>query len=334
MFKIFKRFKKLVLILIIFLFLIFVLSRGHIYRQDQLTYGITFSKKQATSLGFDWQRMYLSILDDLVVNKLRLPAYWNEIEPAVNDYQWSDLDWQIEKASSRKVEIILAIGGRLPRWPECHFPDWTKDYTKGRRQTEILNYIERVVKRYEANKQIVAWQVENEPFLSHFGDCPKLDKEFLDEEIALVRRLDQRPIIVTDSGELSFWIPAARRADIFGTTMYRDTYSSHLKTYIHYPIAPGFFRFKKNIVSLFAHPQKWIVIELQAEPWGAKPYQYLTKAEADRTMNLDKFKQMVEFARQAGFQEFYLWGVEWWYWEMSQGRPEIWYEAKKLFAAN
>ncbi len=65
MFKIFRRFKKLVLILIIFLFLIFILSRGHVYNRDQLTYGITFSKKQATNLGFDWQRMYLSILDDL-----------------------------------------------------------------------------------------------------------------------------------------------------------------------------------------------------------------------------------------------------------------------------
>ncbi len=331
MLKVFKITRKVFLVLIVIFFLAFLLSRGHVYKKEELEYGVTFSKKQAVDLGFDWQRMYLSILDDLGVKKIRLPAYWNEIETTENQYSWQDLDWQIEKATARQVEIVVAVGGRLPRWPECHFPDWTKDYTKGRRQTEILNYIEKVITRYRDNKQIVAWQVENEPFLSHFGDCPKLDEEFLDEEIALVRRLDQRPIIVTDSGELSVWIPAAKRADIFGTTMYRDTYSGHLKMYVHYPIAPGFFRFKKNIASLFAQPKEWIVIELQAEPWGPKPYQDLTKQEQDRTMNLDKFKQMIEFARQAGFREFYLWGVEWWYYEMSQGRPEIWQFARTLF---
>jgi len=36
-------------------------------------------------------------------------------------------------------------------------------------------------------------------------------------EIALVRAKDpSRKVIVTDSGELSFWISAAKRADILG----------------------------------------------------------------------------------------------------------------------
>ena len=334
MFKGLKRIKNLFFILIVILFFLYLASRGQIFSPAELEYGVTFSKKQAVALGFDWQKLYLSIFDDLGVKKIRLPAYWNEIEKTDGIYDWQDLDWQIEKASSRGAEIIFAVGGRLPRWPECHFPDWTKGFTKGRRQTKILDYLEKAVKRYQVNQQIIAWQIENEPFLSHFGDCPKLDKEFLDEEIALVKNLDSRPIIITDSGELSFWLPAAKRAEIFGTTMYLYTYSSHLKRYVNYPITPGFFRLKKNITNLFAKPREWLVIELQAEPWGPKPYQYLAKAETDRTMNLEKFKKIIEFARQTGFRTFYLWGVEWWYYEMSQGRPEIWQEAKKLFTNN
>ena len=93
--------------------------------------------------------------------------------------------------------------------------------------------------------------------------------------------MDTRDIVVTDSGELSLWVPAAKRADIFGTTLYRDTYSQLLKAYVHYPIEPGFFRFKKNISRLFANPQKWVVIELQAEPWGPRPFQYLSQEERD-----------------------------------------------------
>lgn len=319
-------------ILIIFLFLIFLLSRGHIYQKEELEYGATFSKKQAIDLNLDWQKTYLAILDELKVKKIRLPAYWDEIEPSDNQYFWDDLDWQIKQAGQRQVEIILAIGGRLPRWPECHFPKWTKQLTEQERQTKILNYIKITIERYKNKKQIVAWQIENEPFLSHFGDCPKLDKNFLDKEIALARDLDSRPIIITDSGELSIWIPAARRADIFGTTMYRDTYSRYLKMYIHYPIAPGFFRFKKNIAGLFSSPDKWMVIELQAEPWGPVAYQNLTKEERDKTMNLRKFKEILEFSRKAGFKEFYLWGAEYWYWEKEINDDDgMWEEAKKLF---
>ncbi|MFH1427706.1 MAG: cellulase family glycosylhydrolase [Patescibacteria group bacterium] len=307
------------------------MSRGHIYKKSELEYGVTFSKKQAADLGFDWQSVYLSILDDLKIKKLRLPAYWDEIEISDNEYFWDDLDWQINEAEKRNIEIILAVGGRLPRWPECHFPEWTQNLDNQARGEKILAYIEKTINRYKENKNIIAWQIENEPFLTHFGDCPKLDKKLLDQEIALAHEIDARPIIITDSGELSFWIPAARRADIFGTTLYRDTYSKQLKRYVHYPISPGFFRFKKNITNIFASPKKWIVSELQAEPWGPAPYQDLSQTDRDRTMNLEKFKEIIEFSHKAGFKEFYLWGAEYWYWEREQGRPEMWDEARGLF---
>lgn len=332
MFKIFKRAKKTFTALIILLFFLFVFSRGHVFDKNELEYGITFSKNQAISLNLDWRELYLEMLDDLKVKKLRLSAYWNDIEPEDGKFVWDDFDWQVEEAKKRDAEIILAIGGRLPRWPECHFPNWTKELTEEEKEIKTLNYIKETINRYKGYKEIVAWQIENEPFLSHFGDCPKLDKDLLDKEIALARELDSRPIVVTDSGELSFWIPAARRADIFGTTMYRDTYSAILARYIHYPITPAFFKFKKNITRLFAKPDKWIVAELQAEPWTPIPYQNTSQEERDKTMNLEKFKEILEFSRQAGFKEFYLWGVEWWYWERAvNNNPAIWNEAGKLF---
>jgi len=332
MFTILKWVKKLFIVFIVILFLIFLLSRGHVFKPDELEYGLTFSKKQATDLGFDWQKVYLAILDDLGVRKIRLPAYWDEIEPTNGQFNWQNLDWQIEQASKRNSEIILAIGGRLPRWPECHFPSWTGELNKAGRDKKILAYLTKTVNRYKNNKNIIAWQIENEPFLSHFGDCPKLDKELLDSEINLTRSLDSRPIIITDSGELSTWVPAAKRADIFGTTMYLNTYSQFFKRYIHYPITPGFFRFKKNITQMFAQPQDWIVIELQAEPWGSAPYQNLSQADRDRTMDLNKFREIIKFSAKTGFKEFYLWGAEWWYWEREvNNNPALWEEAKRLF---
>lgn len=334
MFRIIKRLKIFFLVLILFFFALFLLSRGRVYKQNELAYGVTFSKRQAQSLGLDWRATYVSMFDDLGVRKIRLPAYWNEIEAEEGKLNWEDFDWQINEASKRGAEIILAVGGRLPRWPECHFPDWTKNLYKAQIESKTLSYVTGVVKRYKTNKQIAAWQIENEPFLSHFGDCPKFDPRFLDQEIKLVRSLDIRPIVVTDSGELSLWIPAARRADIFGTTLYLNTYSKYIKSYIHYPIKAGFFRFKRNVAGLFAHPKKWVVIEMQAEPWGPVPYQNLSQADRDQTMSPDKFKKIIEFGRLTGFKEFYLWGVEWWYWEMKEGRPEAFNYAKTLFNRN
>ena len=337
MFFFFKRHKFFTAFLIIIILIIAILplaSIRPIYERDELNYGVTFSARYVKEMGLNWQDAYTAILDDLRVKRLRLPAYWNEIEYKRNLFNFNDLDWQIQEAGKRGAKIILAVGGRLPRWPECHFPEWTNELPEDAKQQEILDYIKTAVERYKENESIIFWQVENEPFLPHFGDCPKLDSEFLDKEIKLVRSLDKRPIIVTDSGELSFWVRAAMRADIFGTTMYRDTYSEFLNRYIHYPIPPAFFRLKRNITEFLSmpKPKESIVIELQAEPWGPKPYYMLTKEDRERTMNLDKFKEILEYSRQTGFKEFYLWGVEYWYWEREvNGDAGIWEEAKRIF---
>lgn len=325
--------KKIIFSLTIIIFIFFVFSRSKVYPKNELSYGLTFSKKEAVDLGLDWKKTYTEILDDLDVKKIRLSAYWNELEKEKGaDFDWTDTDWQINEASKRDAKIILAIGMRLPRWPECHIPDWAKQESADDRNEAVLKYIEKTITRYKNNESIVAWQIENEPFLKYFGECPPLEKGFLDREIALAKSLDSRPIVVTDSGELSFWIPAAKRADIFGTTLYRDTYSGFLKRYIHYPITPAFFRFKKNITALFSHPKEWIVIELQGEPWASQSFQNVSKEERNKTMNPQKFKEIIEFSSQTGFKEFYLWGAEWWYWEKeTQGNPEMWEEAKKLF---
>ncbi len=331
-FKQLRLYKKTVIILIFVFFVFFLLSRGVVYDRSELLYGLTFSHKQAISLGLDWREVYLAVLDDLGVKKLRLSAYWDSIEGGRDNFDWEYLDWQIEEAEKRGVEIILAVGGRLPRWPECHFPEWASLLPEKERQAELMAYIKETVERYKGRSNIVYWQVENEPYLPHFGECPPLDKDFLVREAELIRSLDSRPVMLTDSGELSLWVPAAEKADIFGTTMYLDTYSEKLDSYIHYPIQPGFFRFKKNIARLFANPEKWVVIELQAEPWGPIPFQLLDKEERERTMSIEKFQNIIEFSSKTGFKEFYLWGAEWWYWEKQvNSEPAYWQEAAKLY---
>lgn len=340
MLKALKIFKKIAVVLIIIIFFAVILSQGKIYKKTETSYGVTFSKQYAEYLGLDWKKTFTAALDDLGIRKFRIPAYWDEIQAKnQDDYDYSALDWQIEEAGKRNATIILAVGYRLPRWPECHLPDWAKNLSNEQKQQDTLNYLQKTIERYKDKKQIVAWQVENEPFLTFFGECPAFSPDFLDKEIALVKKLDSlsngqagRPIVVTDSGELSYWQPAAKRADIFGTSIYLHTYSANTKTYIHYPITPGFFHFKKNIVSLFCRPKEWVVIEMQAEPWGPNSVMELSEKDQARTMDLKKFKDILEFGRQAGFKDFYLWGVEWWAWQKEvKNNPVYWDEARKVY---
>ena len=42
-------------------------------------------------------------------------------------------------------------------------------------------------------------------------------------------------------------------------------------------------------------------------------------AEQYKSMNMDTFRNNIDFARRVGFPEVYLWGVEWWYWIRDRG---------------
>lgn len=293
-------------------------------------FGVTFSKPWAKELGLNWRETFQKILDDLGIKKIRLPAYWTEIEPASGKMDFADLDWQIAEAEKRGVKIILAVGQRLPRWPECHIPEWAKELSVSEQQQKLLSVLGLIINRYKNSSAIEYWQIENEPFFSSFGICPELDKKFFSKEIALVKSLDNRPIIVSASGELDPWFSAAKRADVLGTTMYRIVYNSKLG-YVRYPLPPSFFHLKANLVKIFSGTKKIIVTELQAEPWGPQAIYEMTLEERDKSLNFEQFKKNIEYARQVGFSDAYLWGVEWWYWEKLNGRPEFWKEAQKLF---
>jgi hypothetical protein len=305
-------------------------SIGSAPRDEKITWGVNFSQTQAQWLGLDWKAAYLALLEDLGVKNIKLITYWNLLEGEKGKYNFEDLDWQIAKADEHGVKLLLAIGMRTPRWPECHIPDWAKSLSKEEQQERILGLLETIITRYGGFASVWAWQVENEPFFP-FGECPKgvLNEDFLKKEIDLVKSLDgqNRPVVISDSGEFSSWFSAARLGDIVGTTLHRKAWFEEIGSYVTYPIRPIFYWRKAQIISrLFGKPV--IVGELQAEPWC---YKYFSN-ECDEVMNLQDLKNNIEFAQETGLGKFYLWGAEWWYWmKEKQNKPEIWNEAKKLF---
>jgi len=322
--------KKILVILIFFTVIISTIYFIYTPKREDVKYGVTFSKPFAEHLGLDWQETYLALLDDAGVKKVRLPSYWTEIETERDNYSFEDLDWQIKEAEKRDVKIIITLGQKQPRWPECHIPEWAEKLNKYERQNELIEIMEKTVERYKYKENITAWQVENEPFLA-FGECPEFDKNFLDREISLVRSLDSRPVIISDSGELGTWYSAAKRADILGTTLYRIVWNGHLG-YVHYPIASVVYRIKAAIIMYITGVEKIIIVELQAEPWGPKMIIDTPLEEQYKSMSPEQFRENIDYVKKIEFSEAYLWGGEWWYWlKTRKGDDRIWEEAKKVF---
>lgn len=303
---------------------------------EAIDYGVSFSKFHSDELKLDWKKVYLAILDDLKVKRVRLSAHWPIIEPIENQYNFSELDFQIKESEKRNTKIILAIGRRLPGWPECHVPPWAKNFSEEKQQGVILKLIETLVERYKNSPSLIYWQVENEPFLGFFAKnhCLSPDKNFLKNEIDLVHKLDPaHPVLVTDSGEFGDWFRTYRHGDIFGSSLYLYIWSPRFGP-LRYPIGPSFFRVKQNLVELFGGQKDKILIELSVEPWLLQPIIDTPIDVQFSRMGLDKITRVINFAKKTGFKEQYLWGAEWWYWLSQQGHPEYWNFGRQLFIEN
>lgn len=295
-------------------------------------YGVTFSQLQATSLELDWRVLYEAILTDLGAQRLRLVAYWPLVEPSEGVFDFTDLDYQMDRAAEEHAAVILVVGRKVPRWPECHEPTWLKDRSELERQEAVLAVVHAVVGRYRDHPALAQWQLENEPLLD-FGVCPPEDRAFLRREEALVRRLDSsHPILITDSGELNSWLGAAQFGDRVGTTMYRTVHSRRTGKPFHYDyLFPSWlYRLKARVVWLFTG-KSVLISELQGEPWGAVPFSQMTHEQRRSLFSPERFMQLHNFARRTQFSEAYWWGVEYWYWEREQGDAAYWDYAHQLF---
>ncbi len=326
-----KKFLKILLITGLLIIFYCVIS----YRQipEKINYGVSFNTLYAKELGLDWKEVYDVIIKDLKPKKIRLSAHWNLVMPENNKFNFDEIDYQVSEASKQNMEIILAVGKRLPRWPECHVPLWAQDLNQKETEEKILQYIEKVILRYRENKNIKIWQVENEPFLSIFASqhCNNFDKDFFDKEIILVKNLDPtREILITDSGELSTWRKTYKRGDIFGTTLYIYAWNKYFGDFRNF-VWPSYYSMRRNIWNILYGKKEAIIVELSLEPWLDKQVKDESLEIQTQRMSKKHFENVLNFARKTGFKTQYLWGAEWWYYMKKQGNDWYFERGKELF---
>jgi len=308
---------------------------------DHVNWGVTFSDIYSEELGLDWQDTYIKILDDLGVKHLRLVAYWKEIEPVNDQYDFSRIKWQLDEAQERDADVILTVGRKVPRWPECFAPKWWHDMdNQSMKRIEQYEFVERTVMELKDYDNIKMWQVENEPFFP-FGICEPITIKEVKDEVEIVRKADDynRPIVIQDSGEGGVWFMTYNIADYLAISMYRRIWFDFWgaifgkSIYFQYPLAHWTYKIKAHLTRVPF--DKILVTELQAEPWGPGLNSKLTQEQKDKTMSKRHFWQTLNYAQKSGIKDIYVWGAEWWLWEKEHNdNPFFWYTAKGLFAGS
>jgi hypothetical protein len=299
-------------------------------------WGLTFSYQEAQGLGFDWKTMYLDILADLKPKNLRLMTYWEDIEKEKGKYDFTISDQIVAEAQRQNINVLLVVGRKQPRWPECHQPSWYSQLSSTEQDQAVMDFVKNTVEHFKTYTAVKEWQVENEPNFGFGPNCPTIPLKLLSDEVAAVRNLDSRPIIVTDSGDRGGWItPMKSGADDFGYTLYRVSYDEKYGGYYKYPLPPAFYRIRSGILQSFTKTQKIYDVELQMEPWFTNGALNTPLSVQNSLMNAKVFDGNVAYAKQTGASAHYLWGVEWWYWMAKQNNDwGVWEAAKKLLVSS
>lgn len=268
--------------------------------------GFSFSPLASEQAGRDPVRDLARLLDSTQPDLVRLPVYWETVQPAPQTLDFSSVDALLKaivrhnRHSSVHTRVVLTIGARNFLYPELHSPDWAgpraQPYLDEAQQgATYRKYIETTIKRYRGSQLLYAWQVENEP-LDNVGNTvtgeDRITPEQLAWEIGEVHLLDpaHQAVLTTYDGlnltvdMLQLWTPiiashlganghpeqALRAGDALGLDLYVDGPSVPWR---HVTSVDLREEWKEQAVGFWAdrahaHGKDLWLAEMQAQPWS------------------------------------------------------------------
>jgi len=306
---------------------------------DRPTVGTTFSPERALANGMDDLEAFQR-LEAMGFGVIRLTVSWD----AVDSTGLGRLDRLVAEAERSGQRLVLSVGMKAPGWPEFHVPARFSEATPSDPdlRSAAVRHVQRTVERYRTSNVIVAWQVENEPLDAAGPRRWRLGRELLLQEIAEVRRLDARPIVVTafgpirrtcdhvssldgcDAGALTGADALGSVPELLGLLGPSDVLGLDVYTGIGLSRAADCWPARAAgwlTLAAEAHRQVWVT-ELQAEPWEPTP------ATFDSPSSTSPARITADFAtlRRLGYRQILLWGSEYWLRRARQG-DERWLHA-------
>jgi Beta-galactosidase len=314
--------------------------------------GISFRPLQAEALGLRPDAALAAMLS-YPFQLIRLPAYWDRLEPGHGRFEPGDLDRALAAAEQAGKDVILGVGAvKNFGYPEYFVPQHRLGrplrehalVTPGEHQDLLdaaIAFVTRVVSRYKGRNAITAWQVEHEAAdplgMEHSW---RLSEAFVRAEVAAVRAADPaRPVLMNaflptsapvallqgwrtrDQGDSLAM--AQRLADIVGL----DVYPRHalagagpLTVYLEGTI-PARLR-----AQVRAARRRVLIAEGQAEPWEAVTN---PPSPAGRAMYSCRPEDVIttysrcvrEIGAECDLEGYLFWGAEYWLARDRQGDP-------------
>ncbi len=131
-------------------------------------------------------------------------ATWNKIHKGPNEYDWSVLDAQVDRAQGKYITYVI---GSTPTWAakavQPHYKDWVGgpgSNSVPRNMADFTNFVQQLAQRYKG--RIRAYEVWNEPQLVEFffpySDIPTL----VGMTVAarnVIRRIDPNALVLSAS---------------------------------------------------------------------------------------------------------------------------------------
>jgi hypothetical protein len=320
----------LITLIIAILGVMYGISRWYTWsnRNTPVQVGTTFVANYARYFKLDPKETLEAIFDDLDIKSIRLVSYWSVHEKTQGNYNFSELDWQMDMAAQKGAKVSLAIGLRQPRWPECHMPTWAEKLPREQWQPELEKYITAVVERYRNHPALDSYQLENEYFLTVFGICPDHSRDRLVKEFNLVKSLDSsHPLYISRSNNALGWPVNQPQPDRSAVSVYKHVWDKTLtKRYFEYPIPAWYYGTLAGTYKLWSGRDTFIH-ELQAEPWMPEGFDMATSSleEQNKSMDAGRLKHRIEYGHASGMTRIDLWGAEWWYWrKVKHNDPSLW----------
>ncbi|MFH1551648.1 MAG: hypothetical protein ABIC36_02105 [bacterium] len=285
-----------------------------------IRFGITFSHTHLNYLKIPINDT-LDFALEMGFSHLRLGSYWQEIEKSKGLYNFSVLEDLLNRCEKTRQKVIMNVGVKSPRWPEFYWPRYLKEknFNNSEARKRTLLFIEKLVKTLKNFSCITHWQVENEPLDPSGQKNLAIPFDFLKEEVELVRKLDNRPIILTlwanDLESRQLFLDVLPISDMIGLDLYYKQFMKSDKGKSFYEGPRTSDDYLREIVKTSS--KEVIITELQAEPWEKDEKGYLSKNPQSISPKL--LESNLQKALSLGTKEILLWGFEYWYYQKSRG---------------
>lgn len=285
--------------------------------KNKVKLGHTFSLKQIDHLNLDIVSSFKTLLE-LQPDYIRLPCYWDEIQPTPKSIKLETIKLLLDNAATANQKIVLSLGVKAPRWPEFHVPSWTNMAEVDFKQN-LSDYLTQLVDQLNSYANITHWQIENEPFDPIYPQKTRHSPELLREEIKLIRKIDPRPIVLTFWGndliDQSDIDAISHQIDVLGLDLYYQQFVTKKLGVSLYRQPTLSTKKLKNRLDAMQKPV-WIT-ELQAEPWEASEVEY--QQINPNSISLKKVIRNYHQALTLPVEAIFFWGYEYWYWRHQQG---------------